>query len=480
MPKCTAFPDTREHLAHHATNKLNRSEPLKKLSIPRMSISMPLAILAAAVLIFINETSFYASATAAANVEEAQVTRTAVGKLTQNMLDAETGQRGYLLTGEARYLEPYNTAVDNIAQNLDGLRVLLTPYNADLLELSVLSRSVARKMAEMDLTVRMRREGKEDAWKFVLTTDVGEEQMQLIRQQASKLAAASVQKIDVGQEQIRKSLQLSRLGVAAMAVAGLLAFYMYLLQTKALLASGQREQQSLQRERDQLNIQVMERTANLAELATHLQNVREDERGHLARELHDELGALLTAAKLDVARIKSRLSSNFPEATERLEHLTTTLNSGIALKRRIVEDLRPSSLFHLGLVASLEILAREFEERSDLVITTELEPVDLADSSQLTVYRLVQESLTNIAKYAQAKEVHITVESFDGYASVEVTDNGKGFNTAKVGPGSHGLAGMRHRVQAAGGKLTVTSTEGCGAKISAVLPKSLVHHARPA
>jgi signal transduction histidine kinase len=115
-----------------------------------------------------------------------------------------------------------------------------------------------------------------------------------------------------------------------MALAGLLAFYMYLLQTKALLNSGRREQESLQRERDLLETQVRERTANLAELATHLQNVREDERGHLARELHDELGALLTAAKLDVARLKSRLAGNLPEAAERLAHLTNTLNSGIA------------------------------------------------------------------------------------------------------------------------------------------------------
>jgi hypothetical protein len=92
--------------------------------------------------------------------------------------------------------------------------------------------------------------------------------------------------------------------------------------------------------------------------------VREEERGHLARELHDELGALLTAAKLDVARLKSRLGDQPPEVGQRLQHLTETLNSGIALKRRIIEDLRPSSLSNLGLTASLEILAREFSERS--------------------------------------------------------------------------------------------------------------------
>ena len=445
---------------------------MKKISIQKMLISMPLAVLAAVILIFVNEASFHESTEAAANIKEAQQTRTAINKLLQNMLDAETGQRGYLLTGELRYLEPYNAAVGNIDQNLDGLRVLFTPYKDQLAQLGELSRTISRKMAEIDLTVRMRQQGKEDAWKFVLTTDVGFDNMTLIREQATKLASASIQKMDLGQNQIKKTLQLSRIGVATIALAGLLAFYMYLMQTKALLASGQREQESLQRERDQLGLQVKERTANLAELATHLQNVREDERGHLARELHDELGALLTAAKLDVARLKSRLAGNLPEAAERLEHLTTTLNSGIALKRRIVEDLHPSSLSHLGLVASLEILAREFEERSGLSITTNLDHVELGGSSQLTVYRLVQESLTNMGKYAEAKQARITLEDFDGYISIDVADDGKGFNTKAVGVGSHGLAGMRHRVEAAGGKLTVTSTEGKGTRISAILPKS--------
>lgn len=437
-----------------------------------MSISMPLAVLVAAILIFINEASFHKSTSATANIQEAQRSQAAVNKLLQNMLDAETGQRGYLLTGDPRYLEPYNAAIDETGQNLDSLRLLLTPYKEQLAELSALSRSISRKMSEMDLTVRMRREGKEDAWKFVITTDVGEEQMQLIRQQATRLTEISAKKMEISQQQIRQTLELSRIGVAAMALAGMLAFYMYLLQTKALLASGQREQETLQQERDQLGMLVMERTATLAELATHLQNVREDERSHLARELHDELGALLTAAKLDVARIKSRLGSNYPEATERLEHLTSTLNSGIALKRRIVEDLHPSSLSHLGLIASLEILARELEERSGLEISTSLEHVQLTSSSQLTVYRLVQESLTNIVKYAGAKKVHITLKTFDGYANVEVMDDGRGFNTSQVGAVSHGLAGMRHRVEAAGGKLTVSSEEKRGTHIMAVLPSS--------
>lgn len=446
---------------------------MKRFVIPKMAVSLTLAFFAAALLIFINEASFRESTQAIANIEEAQQTRSAINKLLQHMLDAETGQRGYLLTGDQRYLEPYTTASAEIDINLEALRKLFSPYPDQLTELTALSRHVAGKQAEMDLSVRMRKDGNEDAWKFVLTTDVGQEHMDAIRVQSARLIQNSIGKMTQARTQIQKSLQLARVGIVIMALTGLFGFYMYLLQTKALIASGQREQESLQRERDFLEVQVRERTANLAELATHLQNVREDERGHLARELHDELGSLLTAAKLDVARLKSRISGSFPEANERLAHLTSILNSGIALKRRIVEDLRPSSLSHLGLVASLEILAREFEERSGLSVTTDLENVELGGSAQLTVYRLVQESLTNMAKYAEADQAEISLHNFESYISIEVRDNGKGFRLEGVKTTSHGLAGMRHRVEAAGGRLTVTSAEGKGTKISAVLPKTV-------
>lgn len=443
----------------------------RPLRLPGLAISLLLAVSAVAFIVFINEAGYHNTVKSMTDMERAQSTRSALNELMEAMLDAETGQRGYLLTGNTLYLEPYKETLKSINQQLDQLRIAFTPYPEQLGEFGVMSRHVSRKLAEIDLTVKMRAAGQEDAWRFVLTTDVGKEQMDAIRKQADVLAATSIRDMERGQAQVRQTLQLSRIGIAIMAIGGLLAFYMYLLQTRALLNSGIREQASLTRERDQLDLQVRERTATLAELATHLQNVREDERGHLARELHDELGALLTAAKLDVARLRSRLTPAQPEALERVAHLTETLNNGIALKRRIVEDLRPSSLSHLGLVASLEILAREFEERSGIALTTDFETVELGGSAQLTVYRLVQESLTNIAKYADASHITISLQKQEGYAQVDVQDNGAGFDIGAIAANSHGIQGMRHRVEAAGGKLTVTSEPGAGTRVSAVLPK---------
>jgi len=439
------------------------------LAPPRMAVSLLLAALAALALVGINEAGYRQSTRALADIDEAQQVRGTLNKILQNMLDAETGQRGFLLTGEASYRKPYDEAVKQVDGHLATLRRLYADRPAELTRLAELSKHVLRKVAEMDMSVRLRQDGKDDAWKFVITTDVGQEEMEAIRATAGELVKASNATLGQSQAQVLRSLQLARIGTAIVALAALLAFFLYLRQTHVLRSIGERQQESLQRERNALEDEVRERTASLAELATHLQDVRETERGFLARELHDELGSLLTAAKLDVARLKSRLA-DAPDAIQRLQHLTELLNSGIALKRRIIEDLRPSSLANLGLVASLEILGREFGERSGLQVEMVLEPVTMDESRQLTIYRMVQESLTNIGKYAEASEATIVLKNYDNHVVVEVADNGKGFDTQRVRPSTHGLAGMRHRVEAARGKLTIWSAPGKGTRLSAMLP----------
>ena len=446
-------------------------------AFPRVAISLILAVVAAAVLIGINETGYNRSTRALERIDEYTRTRNAVNRLLQLSLDAETGSRGYLLTGDPRYLEPYSAAVAEISQNLDALRIGYPPGATDSAILAQLTRNVQRKLAEMDLSVRMRKQGNEDAWKSLLLTDVGKEQMDAIRDQAGKLIQSATGGMEAAQDQVEHSLRLSRAGIALVAAFGLLAFYLYLRQSTRLKRAGEQQQAALQQERDLLESQVRERTASLAQLATHLQQVREEERGHLARELHDELGALLTAAKLDVARLKSRLGAQAPEVGQRLQHLTETLNSGIALKRQIIEDLRPSSLANLGLTAALEILAREFSERSGIEVESVLEQVEIDESGQLTIYRLVQESLTNVGKYAEAAHVVVNVRGYAGHIEVEIHDDGKGFDPRAQRPSTHGLAGMRHRVEAAGGRLTVDSQPGGGTHITAVLPALMMAQA---
>lgn len=207
-------------------------------------------------------------------------------------------------------------------------------------------------------------------------------------------------------------------------------------------------------------------------LAQQLQAAREDERARLARDLHDELGALLTAAKLDSARLKVRLADAHPQTLACLAHLVTMLDEVISLKRRIIEELRPSALDQLGLVVALEIAAHEFGQCAGIPVHCTLAPVTLSPAAQLVVYRLVQESLNNIAKHAGAKQVWLHLAERDGRVEAAVRDDGRGFDPWDVAPSSCGLLGMRLRAQAEGGAVTVHSTPGCGTRIRVSLPCS--------
>jgi CHASE3 domain sensor protein len=192
--------------------------------LTRGAISLVLAVLAALVLIGINEAGYRESSDALDRIEQYTRTRNAVNRLLQHVLDAETGSRGYLLTGDPRYLEPYNAAVSEIGQQLEQLRSAYAPQTTDAGTLSALTLNVQRKLAEMDLSVRMRQQGNEDAWKSVLLTDVGKEHMDAIRAQAGRLIERATLGAAQAQEQIEQSLRLARAGIAIVATAALLAF----------------------------------------------------------------------------------------------------------------------------------------------------------------------------------------------------------------------------------------------------------------
>ncbi len=444
---------------------------MHKFVFPKIGISMLLAILVIGVLFFINDQNFDRSTAATLQIEESTKTLAVLNKLQGQIVDAETGQRGYLLSGNERYLKPYTNIAVEINKSLDILNTLVLHMPRESAIYDLMTRHVSRKLAELEMTVRMRKDGNQDAWKYVVSTDIGQFQMDAIRQNILELTNISEAKVILAKSQIQTTLVISRIGIALLAMTGLWAFYLYLRQNTLLVDTSLREKESLQRERDQIESLVKERTDNLAQLATHLQNTREDERGDLARAMHDEFGSLLTAAKLDIARLKSQLSSSVPDAEVRFTHLNSTLNSIILMTRNIVEDLRPSSLSHLGLTSSLEILARDFEKQHNLIIATDLENVEISGNAQLTIYRLVQESFTNISKYAKAKNVMLSMHNLDSYISVQVRDDGVGFDKAKVDGTHHGLLGMQHRVEALGGKLAITSMPGYGTHILATVSK---------
>ena len=442
--------------------------------VTRSPLAFPLACIATLAMVFISEGSYWQAVSSMDAIARMQTARVGLVGMAQSILDAESGQRGYLLTDRKEYLEPYDLALSRIDE---AFQFLDSYYGQEPTSVEVLKRLhglTDTKLSELALAIHLHQEGKAEATRELVMTGIGKEKMEAIRVLGSELLKQETAKVSDSRDAVYHTLMLSRIGVAGLSAISLLSLFLYLRQSSAFEKQLREQKRLVQAERDRLEIEVGHRTVQLTELTQHLQTAREDERSRLARDLHDELGALLTSAKLDAARIKSRLAGSSPEALERLAHLVETLNSGIALKRRIIEDLRPSALSNLGLVATLEILAREYTERSGVEVHCTLEPVELEATADLVVYRLVQEAITNITKYAQARNVWVSLGTPDGQVEISVRDDGVGFDTGTRRGSAHGLVGMRFRVEAEGGVLTVSSTPGQGTTIRARLPETIL------
>ncbi len=440
--------------------------------VKRSPIVFPLACVAAVAMLVISEGSYWQSVHTLDELGAMQASRVSMLGLAQSILDAESGQRGYLLTDRKEYLQPYENALANIDESFKQLDLFYGEKPAQREVLARLHALTDTKVSELALTIRLHDEGKVDAATELVLSDIGKEKMEAIRSLGAELLAHEAMNLANGRSELDQTLLLSRMGMASLSAISLLALFLFLRQIAAAEQHQEHVNFAVQVERDRLELEVKQRTAQLTDLTHHLQTAREDERSRLARNLHDELGALLTSAKLDAARIKSRLAGTAPEALERLAHLVATLNSSIALGRRIIEDLRPSTLSNLGLVATLEILAREFAEQSGIEVHCALAPVRLEPSAELMVYRVVQEAITNISKYAKARQVWVSLDAHGGRVEVSVRDDGVGFDTAAKPSSAYGLLGMRFRVEAEGGTLAVVSAPGLGTRVQVTLPES--------
>jgi signal transduction histidine kinase len=219
-----------------------------------------------------------------------------------------------------------------------------------------------------------------------------------------------------------------------------------------------RIEHALQDANDNLESTVAKRTEQLSVLSRHLIKVSEKEKASLARELHDELGANLTAIGMDIAFVAERVRAGSPELAEQLGRARGKLLETVELKRRLVEDLRPSLLDNLGLCAALRSYCEEFGRMSSVCCDTDVElDLDLADPTlTIALFRIVQESLTNILKYAKASKVSVSLTREAGGLCLRIIDDGVGIaDDTLVKPMTHGLLGMRERALLLGGTLTI-------------------------
>lgn len=212
--------------------------------------------------------------------------------------------------------------------------------------------------------------------------------------------------------------------------------------------------------------------AELRALAAHLQDVREEERAHLSREVHDTLGQQLTAIRYAVGWFGRRLEQD-EIAQQRLTDARALIDETIARVRRIAADLRPGVLDDFGLAMALEWYAERFAERTGLSVTVR-ESGDMSrlpDDIATAAFRIAQEALTNVARHADAETVQIRVEADDAELQVRIQDDGVGLDPdALQGRRSLGVVGMRERARAQGGTLQVSGAPGKGAVVSVTFP----------
>ena len=219
--------------------------------------------------------------------------------------------------------------------------------------------------------------------------------------------------------------------------------------------------------------------AQLRALASRLQVAHETEAARISRELHDEIGQMLTSLKIDLSRLQSHCSVNEtskPCATalrKAIDAMKQQIDTAVDFVRRISSDLRPGVLDKLGLTAALEWLARELEARTDLVIEVEVDNVNeaLHEHLSVTLFRITQEALTNVVRHAQADIVRISLVTMEKEAILTISDDGKGITMDAAESGrSLGIIGMRERVMLIDGRLSIRGVPGQGTSVTVTVP----------
>jgi signal transduction histidine kinase len=230
-------------------------------------------------------------------------------------------------------------------------------------------------------------------------------------------------------------------------------------------------------ERRQAEMRNRESREQLRALAARLESIREEERTQLSREIHDELGQLMTGLKMDLAWIRKRIAEFGEQAatamTARVQQMNTLLDDSIQTVRKISGQLRPALLDALGLIAAIEWQAKEWQTRTGILCQVDvlIDEPHMSKEHATELFRIFQELLTNIGRHAGASEAGVILESVDDGLSLEVRDNGRGITEDEVNRRlSLGILGMEERAARLGGHIRFTGIPGHGTTVRVTIP----------
>lgn len=400
--------------------------------------------------------------------------------------DTEAGLRGYYLTGAADALRPWNTVEARLAAELGTLDQLVADNPVQQRNLVQLRSLVEQKIQRFEENTRLfEQAGLAELVKVVkendgmdVTDEIGLIDTIMQKEEAELLASRR----DNFLQEYSRSIWIGGL-INGVAILVLLFFFLLIrhgfLKQKAI-------EETLKTANDTLEATVQTRTEQLSFLSRHLLKVAEKERASLARELHDEMGSLLTVISMQMSAVMGKLKQSDPVAASQLESAKSGLVDVIHLKRRIIENLRPSTLDNLGLAASIR---SHYEEVAGLAgLKLELDISDDSDQIDpdwtIVLYRIAQEVLNNTVKYAKASQVKLTLRSGSSGWWLQIADNGIGIAMDEMKkPKSHGLLGMRERASLIGGVFAIrrgASNRGTVIEVTIPYPPKEVLAAVPA
>jgi len=377
-------------------------------------------------------------------------------------------QRSYLLTGDRKYLDLYKRSVADVEPQLARLQAAYAGSEPSVADVRTLHVLIGKRLADLSMVLAIQKTQGTGSAIALVKTSVGTDTGEAIGDIFDQMRSRETLEHNAAAAHWASSLTLSRwltLGgtIFNMVLIVIAARLVYMDLHRRTLQTEELRDQKLQLERE-----AEDRTRELAALSTHLQSATEHEKASLARELHDELGGLLVGARMDISWVEQHLAESDPDMKLRLNRAQQNLATCIDMKRRIIEELRPTLLDNVGLFAALRWQLKVTCGGAGLKCTESYpdEEPKFTSEASIGLFRIAQEAFTNILKHSAAKTVDITVAQ-DGDAIVmRISDDGIGIPAHRLNAiGSHGLASMRHRARALGGKLDLTSPASGGTSL---------------
>jgi signal transduction histidine kinase len=437
--------------------------------INRRYLLLPLvaAISLIAIACYITEIERVEAMRIAQDIRNSQERLSMLAEFAYATADRESEGRGYMLTLDSRFLTSYGDAGQRIEKNLSDLETAYKNLPDKAVQIKQIKELMAQKEPVIQKTLdTVQFSGTDSALSKQTSTIEGLLWMRQIRSTIEQLRSQERADLYNSTESWHKKHQL--IGVINVASACLSATLLILVGFFITREIYRRH--ITVTELDKL---VEQRTKEISELSTHLQNVTEREKSQLARELHDELGSLLLSIKMDLSQLGKKLDINNPDIKSRWQRIQHSISAGVELKRRVIEELRPTLLDNMGLIAALRWQAEQTCSSAGVELHAffpENEPVLNTDMS-IAIFRVAQEAFINLVKHASATAVTVILRTTEQELTLSIEDNGIGITSSTKPPtGSHGLLSMRHRMQAIGGSFQIGQIAPKGTRVVVIVP----------